>query len=90
MDIREFMKRKSISDSRIVGNISDRRLWIEVQPAVSTDWWDIERVKSFVNVHLHYIVSNLKMISKISTLPPAGKISADAHGCIDFELILGQ
>jgi len=33
MDIRQFMKRKSISDSRIVENISDKRLWIEVQPA---------------------------------------------------------
>jgi len=32
-----------------------------------------------VNVRLHCIVSNLKMISKISTLPH-GKISADAHG----------
>jgi len=26
MDIRQFMKRKSISDSRIVENISDKRL----------------------------------------------------------------
>jgi len=25
------------------------------------------------------IVSNLKMINKMSTLPPPGKISADAH-----------
>jgi len=33
MDIRQFMKRKSISDSRIVENIWDKRLWIEVQPA---------------------------------------------------------
>jgi len=32
MDIRQFMK-KSISDSRSVENISDRRLRIEVQPA---------------------------------------------------------
>jgi len=39
----------------------------------------VERVKRFVNVHLHCIVSNLKMISKMSTLPP-GKVSADAHG----------
>jgi len=33
MDIRQFMKRKSTSDSRSVENISDKRLQIEVQPA---------------------------------------------------------
>ena len=32
--------------------------------------WGVERVKRFVNVHLHCIVSNLKTTSKISTLPP--------------------
>jgi len=32
-DIRQFMKRKSISNSRIVENISGKRLWIEVQTA---------------------------------------------------------
>jgi len=47
-----------------------------VQPAQTND---VERVKRFVHVHLHCIVSNLKRISKISTLPPPGKISADAH-----------
>jgi len=30
----------------------------------------VERVKRFVNVHLHCIASNLKRISKMSTLPP--------------------
>jgi len=40
----------------------------------------VERVKRFVNVDLHCIVTNLKTISKMSTLPPPrGKISADAH-----------
>jgi len=34
IDIRQFMKkRKSISDSRSVKNISDKRWRIEVQPA---------------------------------------------------------
>jgi len=33
MDIRQFMKRKSISDSRSAENISDKRLRIEVRPA---------------------------------------------------------
>jgi len=32
MDMRQFMKSKSISDSRSVENISDKRLRIEVQP----------------------------------------------------------
>jgi len=67
MDIRQFVKRKSISDSRSVEKISDKRLRIEVQPAQTKG---LERVKRFVNVRLHCIVSNLKRISKISTLPP--------------------
>ena len=32
MDIRQFMKRKNITDSRSVENISDKGLRIEVQP----------------------------------------------------------
>jgi len=42
-------------------------LTIEVQPAPQTN--GVERVKRFVNVHLHCTVSNLKRISNISTLP---------------------
>ena len=33
----------------------------------------VERVNSFVNVHLHCNVSNLKKISKMSTLRPQEK-----------------
>jgi len=47
MDIRECMKRKSISDSRNVENISDKRLRIEVQPAQING---VERAKRFVDV----------------------------------------
>jgi len=36
MDIRRFMKRKSISDSGSVENISDKGFRIEVQPAQTT------------------------------------------------------
>ena len=64
MDIRQFMKRKSISDSRSVENISDKRLRIEFQPAQSNE---VERVKRFVNVHLHCIVSNLKRTRKMGS-----------------------
>jgi len=71
MDIRVFMKRKSISNCRSVENISDKRLRIEVQPAQTNG---IERTKHFVNVHLHRIVSNMKRMSKISTLPPPFKM----------------
>jgi len=39
----------------------------------------VEREKRFVKVHLHCIVSNSNIISKMSTLPLSGKISADAH-----------
>jgi len=38
IDVRHFMKRKSISDSRSVENISDKRLKIEVQPAQTNGW----------------------------------------------------
>jgi len=77
MDTRQFMKGKSISDSRSVESVSDKRLRIEVQPVQTNG---VERVKRFVNVHLHCIVSSLKRISTISMLPPPGKISADTHG----------
>jgi len=60
------MNGKNISDNRSAENISDKRLRIEVQLAQTNGE---ERVKHFVNVHLHCIVSNLKRISKISTLP---------------------
>jgi len=54
--IRQFIKRKSLSDSRKVENISDARLRLEVQPAQTNA---VERVKPFMNVNLHFIVSNL-------------------------------
>jgi len=40
-----------------------------------------ERITRFVNVYLHGIVSNLKKISNMSTLPSSGKIS-DAHASV--------
>jgi len=39
----------------------------------------VETVKCLVMVHLHCIISNLEIISKMSTLPPPGKISVDVH-----------
>jgi len=64
------MKRQRISDSRSVEYISDKRLRIEVQPAQTNG---VEKAKRFLDVHLHCIVSNLKGIRKISTLPPLEK-----------------
>ena len=64
------MKRKSISDFRSVENISYKRLRIVVQPAQTNG---VERAKRFVNIDLYCMVSNLKRISKISTLPPLEK-----------------
>ena len=49
MDSRQFMKTKSISDSRSVENILDKISKIEVQPAQTNG---VERVKGFVNVDL--------------------------------------
>jgi len=50
MDISQFLKRKSISDSRSVENISDKRLGIEVQPAQTNGK---ERVNPFFE-HFHF------------------------------------
>ena len=44
MKIRQFMKRKSICDSRSVKNISDKRLRMKVQPAQSNG---VEKGKAF-------------------------------------------
>ena len=84
LDIRQLMNRKSISDSRSVEKISDKRLRSEVQPAQTNGE---ERVKRFVNVHLHCTVSNLTSIRKISTLSSPGKFSADAHACPESSFI---
>jgi len=35
---------------------------------------DVDKTSSFVNVRLHCINSNLNLVSKMSTLPPLGKI----------------
>jgi len=86
MDIRQYMKRKIISDSRSVRKISDKRMRIEVQPPQING---VERVKRFVNDHLHSIVSNVKGYAKFRRCPP-GKNSADANGGTDFDLILGS
>ena len=50
MEMRQFMKRKSISDSRRAESISDKRLRIDVQPAQTNG---VEKVKRVVNVHLY-------------------------------------
>jgi len=67
VDTRQFIKRKSISNSRSVESISDKRLRIEIQPAQTNG---VKMVKCFMNVRFHCIVNRLKRISKISTLPP--------------------
>jgi len=54
MDIRQVMKRKSISDSRSAENLSDRRLRIEVRPAQTFPPW-----KSFCwRPWMHWFRSN--------------------------------
>jgi len=83
MDIRQLMKRKSTSDSRSVENISDKRLRIEARPAQTNG---VERVKRFVNFHLHRHPSEKD--KQNFDVPPPGKVSADAHACTDFDLIL--
>ena len=80
------MKRKSISDSRSAEKISDKRIRIEIQPAQTNG---VERIRRFVNIHLHCIVSNLKRVSKFSTLPPWKNFCGRSWQCTDFDLIFG-
>jgi len=84
--MRRCMKRKSISDSRSAEKISDKRIRIEIQPAQTNG---VERIRRFVNIHLHCIVSNLKRVSKFSTLPPWKNFCGRSWQCTDFDLILG-
>jgi len=53
--------------------------------------YGVEKAKRerFGNVHLHCMVSILKKISKISTLPSLEKIHADAYGCTQARNQLG-
>ena len=44
----------------------------------------VERVKCYVNPHLHCIVSSLKLASKMSTLPINGKFSVNANACVVY------
>jgi len=44
----------------------------------------VERVKRYVNAHLHCIVSSLKWASKMSTLPINEKISVNAYACVVY------
>jgi len=87
MDIRQFMKRRSIFDSRSVENILDKRLRTEVQPAQTNG---VETVKRSANVHLHCIVSTLKRISKISTMPPIENFLWTPKDALNFDLNLGS
>jgi len=43
-----------------------------------------ERVKPYVNAHLHCIVSSLKWASNMSTLPINGKNSVNAYACFVY------
>jgi len=77
MDIRLFMKGKSISDNRSVENISDKSLRTEVQ-SVQTKWG--RKGKAFCErpFALHRQQSE-KDKQNLDVATP-GKISADAHG----------
>jgi len=44
----------------------------------------VEMVKPYVNVHLHCVVSSLKLASKMLTLPINGKISVNAYACVVY------
>jgi len=41
-------------------------------------------VKPYVNAHLNCIVSNLKLASKMSTLPINRKSSVNAYACVVY------
>ena len=43
-----------------------------------------ERVKPYVNAHLHCIISSLKLASEMSTLPINGKLSLNTYACVVY------
>jgi len=47
----------------------------------------VEWAKRIVSIYLQYIVRNLKTIGKMSTLPPLGKLSADAHANLSYNVM---
>jgi len=79
------MKRKRISDSRSVENISDKWLIIEVQPAQING---VETIKAFCERPFALYHQKPEKDKKNFDVNPPGKNSADAHECTDFDLIL--
>jgi len=72
------MKRKSITDSRSVEHISDKRLSIEIQPAQTNG---VERVKrSFCERPFGLRRQQPENDKQNFDVAPPGKIYADAHG----------
>jgi len=76
MDIRLFIKRKSIHDSRSIENISDKRLRIEVQPAQTNG---VERIKAFSERPFALHRQQIEKDKQNCDVAPTGKISADGH-----------
>ena len=84
MDIRQFMKRKSIFDSWNAENISDKRLRIDVQPPQTTGLESV--LWTPITLHRQQTEKDKQNFDVVFT----GKISADTYGCTDFDLILGS
>jgi len=55
MGIRQFMKRKSLSDCRSVEKISDERLRLEVQPEQTNER---EREREFIGANIKQFHTN--------------------------------
>jgi len=97
MNIRQFMKRKSISDNLSVENISDKRFRMEVQPAQTNGVERVEFCERPFALHREQPEKDSKFgrglpwknFCRRPWFTP-GKISADAHGCTYFDLILGS
>ena len=67
------MKKILLSTKRIFGTVAVK--WV---------LFFLERVKPYVNAHLHCMVSSLKLANKMSTLPINGKISTNAYACVVY------
>jgi len=86
MEIKQMKRKKTFLIAK-EQKIFQKRLRFEVLPAQTNG---VERESSFMNVHLDCIISNRKRINKLSTFPPPWKLSADAHGYTDVDVILGS
>ena len=82
MDIRQFVKRKSISDSRSVKNISCKRLRVRFDRHRLMGY--SPKGKAFCERPFALHCEQPEKDKQSFDIAPPGKIYVEAHGCTDF------